>query len=67
MPRPRKKRPGIMAALVAAAWATMAGCRRRMGQVTPVPRRRRSVAVAMAPITLHTKGACPWASTQGWK
>ena len=38
LPTPRKKRPGIMAAEVAAAWAMIAGWMRTVGQVTPVPR-----------------------------
>ena len=33
---------------VAAAWATMAGWIRVVGQVTPVPTRRRSVVAAIA-------------------
>ena len=37
MPTPRKKRPGISAAAVAAAWAMIAGWMRIVGQVTPVP------------------------------
>jgi hypothetical protein len=67
VPTPRKKRPGISEAAVAAAWATIAGWTRIMGQVTPVPRRRRPVAWAMAPITGQTIGAWPWRSIQGWK
>ena len=53
--------------MVAAAWATIAGWIRIVGQVTPVPRRRRSVAAAIAPMTLHTNGLCPWRSIHGWK
>jgi len=64
-PTPRKNRPGIMAAEVAAAWATMAGWRRTVGHVTAVPSAIRSVVCAMAPITLQTNGLCPCASTQG--
>jgi hypothetical protein len=56
-----------MHSAVAAAWATMAGCRRMVGQVTPVPSLRRSVAWAMAPTTGQTMGLWPWASIQGWK
>ena len=37
VPTPRKKRPGIMAATVAAACATIAGWVRMIGHVTPVP------------------------------
>jgi hypothetical protein len=65
-PRPRKNLPGIMAALVAAAWAMIAGWMRIVGHVTPVPSTSRSVACAMAPIIVHTKGLCPCESTQGW-
>lgn len=36
VPRPRKKRPGIMAAAVAAAWAMMPGWIRMVGHVTPI-------------------------------
>jgi hypothetical protein len=43
-------------AAVAAAWATSPGCMRVVGQVTPVPSRIRSVAPAIAPMTLQTKG-----------
>ena len=52
---------------VAAACATIAGCVRIGGHVTPVPSRIRSVACAIPPITLQTNGLCPCASTQGWK
>ena len=67
MPTPRKNRPGSRAAQVAAAWATMAGWIRTVGQVTAVPTRSRSVDEAIAPITLHTNGLSPWASVHGWK
>jgi hypothetical protein len=52
-------------ALVATAWATIAGWMRINGQVTPVVTVRFVVA-AMPPMTDHTKGECPWASIQGW-
>ncbi len=67
MPTPRKNRPGIIAADVAAACATSAGWILISGHVTPVPRRMRSVASAIPPITLHTNGECPCSSTHGWK
>src|SRR4030095_16251152 len=67
VPTPRKKRPSIIAAAVAAAWATMAGCMRMVGQVTHVPSSSRSVACAMPPITAHTNGLWPCVSVQGWK
>jgi len=44
VPTPRKKRPGIIAAEVAAACATIAEWMRTVGHVTPVPSRSRSVA-----------------------
>ena len=56
VPTPRKNRPSIITALVAAAWATIAGWMRMIGAVTPVPSLRRSVACAIPPITLQTKG-----------
>jgi hypothetical protein len=36
------------------------------GQVTPVPTVIRSVASAIAPITLQTNALWPCASTHGW-
>ena len=67
MPTPRKKRPGIIAATVAAAWATIAGCVRIVGHVTAVPTPTRSVACAIAPSTAHTNGDSPWRVVHGWK
>ncbi len=67
VPTPRKKRPGIIAAAVAAAWATIAGWMPIVGHVTPVPSRSRSVACAIAPITLQTNGELACASVHGWK
>jgi hypothetical protein len=67
VPTPRKKRPGSIAADVAAACAMIAGWMRIIGQVTPVPSRRVSVASAMPPITDQTNGDCPCLSTHGWK
>jgi len=67
LPTPRKKRPGIIAPAVAAAWATMAGCTRMIGQVTPVPSMMRAVLRATAPTTAQTNGLCPCWSVQGWK
>src|SRR5918994_1579126 len=66
-PTPRKNRPSINTALVAAACATIAGWMRIVGHVTPVPRRIRSVACAIAPITPQTNGEFPWLSVHGWK
>ena len=67
VPTPRKKRPGIIAATVAAACATIAGCVRIVGQVTAVPTPTRSVACAIAPSTAHTNGDSPWRVVHGWK
>ena len=67
MPTPRKKRPGIDAAAVAAACATIAGWMRISGHVTPVPSRSVSVETAIAPMTPQTNGLSPWRSIQGWK
>jgi hypothetical protein len=67
VPSPRKKRPGIIAATVAAAWAITTGCVRIIGQVTPVPTRIRSVASAIPPSVAQTNGLSPCEPTQGWK
>ena len=67
VPTPRKNRPGIRLAAVAAAWAMMAGWIRIVGQVTPVPMVIRSVASAIAPRTPQTNGLWPCRSIQGWK
>src|SRR5207248_5666634 len=67
LPTPRKKRPGICAAAVAAAWAMTTGWVRIVGHVTPVPRRRLPLAWAIAPMTPHTNGLWPWVSVHGWK
>jgi len=56
-----------MAPHVAEAWATIAGCVRISGHVTPVAIEIRSVTAAIPPITLQTKGLSPWASIHGWK
>ena len=66
VPTPRKKRPGASVAQVAAAWATIAGWTRIVGQVTPVPIRNRSVACRIAPTVVQTNGLWPCASTHGW-
>ncbi|CAN5117443.1 hypothetical protein BH24ACT10_BH24ACT10_18360 [soil metagenome] len=66
MPTPSEKRPWNIAAVVAAAWATTAGWIRTTGAVTAVAHRMVAVRVAMAPSTLQTNGAWPWASFQGW-
>src|SRR3954470_290614 len=67
VPTPSEKRPGIWLAAVAAAWATIAGGIRVVGQVPPVISASRSVACATAPSTPQTKGLLPCLSTQGWK
>ena len=51
---------------MAEAWAMTAGWMRTVGQVTPVVTVTSLVAPAIAPMTPHTKGECPWRSTQGW-
>jgi len=66
LPTPRKNRPGIIVATVAAACATIAGWMRISGHVTPVPTRIVEVACAMPPSVAQTKGLCPCASTHGW-
>ncbi|MEZ5183413.1 MAG: hypothetical protein R2702_16295 [Acidimicrobiales bacterium] len=65
VPTPRKNEPAI-SAVVAAAWATIAGWIRMVGQVTPVPSAS-GTAVASPPSTLHTNGLLPCSSFQGWK
>jgi hypothetical protein len=66
VPTPRKKRPGIMAAAVAAGLRDDGGMDPSpSGQVTAVPSRSRFVACAIAPITLHTNGLWPWRSIHG--
>ena len=45
----------------------IAGWIRIVGHVTPVPRRIRSVACEIPPITDQTNGLWPCASVQGWK
>ena len=65
LPTPRLNVPPVMTALVAAAWAMIAGWIRMVGQVTPVVTGR-SVASARAPITDDTKALWPCSSFQGW-
>ena len=65
MPTPSEKRPWCMTPLVAAAWATIAGWMRTVGQVTPVVTGR-LVASASAPITDHTNALWPCSSFHGW-
>ena len=67
VPTPRKKRPSKSRAVVAAAWATIAGWVRRIGQVTPVPTRTVDVVWATPPRTDQTNGLWPCSSIQGWK
>ena len=56
VPTPRKKRPSSIAADVAAACATMAGCVRMIGHVTPLPTRSVRVVAAIPPMTDQTNG-----------
>ena len=65
-PSPSQVRPGYMASRVAAACATIAGWKRKLGQVTPGPRSPR-VRSPMAVSTFHTNDASPCAGTHGWK
>jgi hypothetical protein len=67
VPTPREKRPGRRLAAVAAAWATIAGWTRVVGQVTPVISSIRSVRSEIAPSVPQTKGLSPCSSIQGWK
>jgi hypothetical protein len=67
LPTPSRKRPGSSVAVVAAAWATMPGWVRTVGQVTAVIQRMRCVACAAAPSTDQTNGLSPCASVHGWK
>jgi len=66
-PDPNQNRPGSMSAIVAAAWARIAGWIRWLSAVTPVPIVIRSVASAIPPSTDQANGLCPWRSVQGWK
>jgi hypothetical protein len=65
-PMPSQVRPGYVASSVAAAWATIDGCSRNDGQVTPGPRSP-VVFSASEASTLHTNDASPCCGTQGWK
>ena len=56
-----------MSAVVAAAWAMIAGCVRTVGQVTAVPTSTRSVTWAIPPSTDHTNGLWPCWRVHGWK
>ena len=67
VPTPRKNRPGIITAAVAAAWATIAGWMRVVGHVTAVPTSIRSVIAAIPPRTLQTNGLWPCRCVHGWK
>jgi hypothetical protein len=66
LPTPRRNRPWSSTEQVAAAWATIAGWMRTVGQVTAVVTSRLVVA-PMPPMVVHTKGDCPWLSSHGWK
>ena len=65
-PTPRTNRPSCCTAVVAAAWAMIAGWIRTVGQVTAVVIGR-VTASDSAPITDHTNGLWPCASFHGWK
>src|SRR5438094_7898084 len=64
-PSPSQKRPGYRAAIVAAAWAMIAGCERNDGQVTPGPISPR-VCSAAAVMNDQTKDALPCWGVHGW-
>ena len=66
LPTPRVKRPSSSTALVAAAWAMIAGWMRTVGQVTAGGDRQRRSPAAIAPITDHTNGLWPCSSFHGW-
>ena len=55
----------MSAAVVAAAWAMIAGWMRVVGQVTPVMTGIDSVTCDTAPRVAQTKGEFPCRSTQG--
>ncbi len=65
-PRPSQCRPGYIAASVAEAWATIAGCQRKVGAVTPGPMSP-VVRSPSAVSTFQTKALCPCCGTHGWK
>ena len=65
LPTPSPKRPSSSTELVAAAWATIAGWIRTVGQVTLVVTGR-SVACEIAPMTDQTNGLWPCSSFHGW-
>ena len=65
LPTPSPKRPSSITELVAAAWATIAGWIRTVGQVTAVVTGR-SVTCEIAPMTDHTNGLWPCSSFHGW-
>ena len=67
VPTPRPKRPGIRVATVAAAWATIVGWMRIVGQVTAVWICSVDVTAARPPSTLQTNGELPCSSFHGWK
>src|SRR3954463_11021666 len=65
-PSPSQCRPGYIAASVAEACATIAGCQRKVGAVTPGPMSP-VVRSPRAVSTFQTNAACPCAGTHGWK
>ena len=66
MPTPRTNRPPVITAAVAAAWATIAGWMRTVGQVTAVVMGSEHASES-APITDQTNGLWPCSSFHGWK
>ncbi len=65
MPTPKPKRPGMSVAVVAAAWAMIAGWMRTVGQVTAVWIWSVEVTAASPPRTDQTKGELPCSSFHG--
>lgn len=65
LPTPSRKRPSVITAVVAAAWAITAGCVRTVGQVTAVSTGS-DTASESAPSTDQTNGLWPCASFHGW-
>ena len=66
MPTPSTNRPSVITAAVAAAWATIAGWMRTVGQVTAVVMGSEHASES-APITDQTNGLWPCSSFHGWK
>ena len=66
-PMPSQCRPGYIAASVALAWATMAGCQRNVGTVVAGAEVARRCVSPIAPSTVQTKRRLALRGTHGWK